>query len=69
MTLLRMENREFIIRNAFWTSEELIKLSGGIVQGMSVAQLVHNDKLIGAVNCVNTNDSLDGYAIFIDKLL
>lgn len=50
-------------------SEELIKLSGGIVQGMSGAPLVQNDKLIGAVNCVNTNDSLDGYAIFIDKLV
>ena len=36
---------------------------------MSGAPLVQNDKLIGAVNCVNTNDSLDGYAIFIDKLI
>ncbi len=50
-------------------SEELIKLSGGIVQGMSGAPLVQNGKLIGAVNCVNTNNSLDGYAIFIDKLV
>lgn len=50
-------------------SEELIGLSGGIVQGMSGAPLVQNGKLIGAVNCVNTNNSLDAYAIFIDKLM
>lgn len=51
------------------TSEELIKISGGIVQGMSGAPLVQNDKLIGAINCVNINNPLDAYAIFIDKLL
>lgn len=50
-------------------SEELIKLSGGIVQGMSGAPLIQNGKLIGAINCVNVNNSLDAYAIFIDKLL
>ena len=50
-------------------SQELINLSGGIVQGMSGAPLVQNEKLIGAINCVNTNNSLDAYAIFIDKLL
>ena len=26
-------------------------------------------KLIGTINCVNINDPLDAYAIFIDKLL
>lgn len=50
-------------------SEELIKLSGGIVQGMSGAPLIQNGKLIGAINCVNINNPLDAYAIFIDKLL
>ena len=50
-------------------SQELINLSGGIVQGMSGAPLIQNDKLIGAINCVNINNSLDAYAIFIDKLL
>ena len=29
------------------TSDELIKLSGGIVRGMSGAPLIQNDKLIG----------------------
>ena len=51
------------------TSEALIKMSGGIVQGMSGAPLIQNGKLIGAINCVNINDPLDAYAIFIDKLL
>ena len=51
------------------TSEALIKMSGGIVQGMSGAPLIQNGNLIGAINCVNINDPLDAYAIFIDKLL
>lgn len=51
------------------TSDELIKLSGGIVRGMSGAPLIQNDKLIGAINCVNENNPLDAYAIFIDKLV
>ena len=51
------------------TSESLIKMSGGIVQGMSGAPLIQNGNLIGAINCVNINDPLDAYAIFIDKLL
>lgn len=50
-------------------SEELIKLAGGIVQGMSGAPIIQNGKLVGAVNCVNTKNSLDAYAIFIDKLI
>ena len=44
-------------------------MSGGIVQGMSGALLIQNGNLIGAINCVNINDPLDAYAIFIDKLL
>ena len=36
---------------------------------MSGAPLIQNGKLIGAINCVNVNNSLDAYAIFIDKLL
>ena len=50
-------------------SEELIKLTGGIAQGMSGAPLVQNGKLIGAINCVNSMNPLDAYAIFIDKLI
>lgn len=50
-------------------SEELIELTGGIVQGMSGAPIVQNGELIGAINSVNVNNSLDAYAIFIDKLI
>ena len=50
-------------------SKELIEISGGIVQGMSGAPLVQNGELIGAINSVNINNSLDAYAIFIDKLI
>lgn len=50
-------------------SQELIDISGGIVQGMSGAPLVQNGELIGAINSVNINNSLDAYAIFVDKLI
>ena len=50
-------------------SEELINKAGGIAQGMSGAPLIQNGKLIGAINCVNSENSLDAYAIFIDKLI
>lgn len=50
-------------------SQELIEISGGIVQGMSGAPLVQNGELIGAINSVNINNSLDAYAIFVDKLI
>ena len=48
---------------------ELIKRTGGVVQGMSGAPLVQDGKLIGAVNFANTHDPTTAYAIFIDKLL
>lgn len=50
-------------------SEELIKKSGGIVQGMSGTPIVQNGKLIGAVNCVEIDNPLQAYGIFIDKLI
>ena len=50
-------------------SEELIKIAGGIARGMSGAPLIQNGKIIGAINCVNPDNPLDAYAIFIDKLI
>lgn len=50
-------------------SKNLINNASGIAQGMSGTPLVQNGKLIGAINCVNPDNPLDAYAIFIDKLL
>ena len=49
--------------------EELLALTGGIVQGMSGSPIIQNGKLIGAVTHVFVQDSTKGYGIFIENML
>ena len=53
--------------------ERLIDLTGGIVQGMSGAPIIQNDKIIGAVTHVFISDPTKGYGVYsdwmIDKML
>ena len=51
------------------TDNELIRKTGGIVQGMSGSPLIQNGKLIGAVTHVFVNDPTRGYGIFIENML
>ncbi len=51
------------------TSSELLKLTNGIVQGMSGSPIIQNGKIIGAVTHVFVDDSTCGYGIFIDRML
>ena len=51
------------------TDEELLKKTGGIVQGMSGSPLIQNGKLIGAVTHVLVDDSCKGYGIFAENML
>ncbi len=51
------------------TDDELLKKTGGIVQGMSGSPLLQNGKLIGAVTHVLVNDPTKGYAIFAENML
>ena len=51
------------------TDEELIKKTGGIIQGMSGAPIIQNGKFIGAVTHVLVNDSKTGYAVFADLMI
>jgi stage IV sporulation protein B len=51
------------------TDEELIKRTGGIVQGMSGSPIIQNGKLVGAVTHVFVNDPTRGYGIFIENML
>ena len=60
------DNRNFVIKIE---DEELLEISGGIVQGMSGSPIVQNGKLIGAVTHVFVNDPTRGYGISIDKML
>lgn len=49
--------------------EELLSLTGGIVQGMSGSPIIQDGKLIGAVTHVFIQDSTKGYGIFIENML
>lgn len=51
------------------TDEELLSLTGGIVQGMSGSPIIQDGKLVGAVTHVFLRDSKMGYGIFIEDML
>ncbi len=59
-------NKNFVIKV---TDEELLRETGGIVQGMSGSPILQNGKLIGAVTHVFLNDPTRGYGIGIEKML
>ncbi len=59
-------NKSFIFRV---TDPRLVKLTGGIVQGMSGSPIIQNGKLIGAVTHVFLQDSTKGYGVFSDLML
>lgn len=60
------DNKSFILRV---TDSRLLKLTGGIVQGMSGSPIIQNGKLIGAVTHVLVDDPTRGYGIFIESML
>ncbi|MBQ8857493.1 MAG: SpoIVB peptidase [Lachnospiraceae bacterium] len=51
------------------TDEELLELTGGIVQGMSGSPILQNGKIIGALTHVFVNEPTKGYGIFIENML
>mgnify|MGYP006377035567 FL=1 len=51
------------------TDERLLELTGGIVQGMSGAPIIQNNKFIGAITHVLVNDPTTGYAVFGDLMI
>ena len=51
------------------TDEELLNLTGGIVQGMSGSPIIQNGKVVGAVTHVLVNAPEKGYGIFIEEML
>ena len=50
------------------TDERLLRLTGGIVQGMSGSPILQNGKLVGAVTHVFVNDPTKGYGIFMENM-
>jgi stage IV sporulation protein B len=51
------------------TDIELLRLTNGIVQGMSGSPIIQNGRLIGAVTHVFVQDPSRGYGIFIENML
>lgn len=51
------------------TDKKLLKKSGGIVQGMSGAPIIQDNKVIGAVTHVFVNDPTSGYGTFMENML
>ena len=49
--------------------QELLQKTGGVVQGMSGAPILQDNKIIGVVNYVVISDSKKGYGIFIKRML
>jgi len=60
------DNKSMLIKVV---DEELLNLTGGIIQGMSGAPIVQNGKFIGAVTHVLVSDPTTGYAIFGDLMI
>ena len=58
-------HKDMIIRI---TDERLLRLTGGIVQGMSGSPIIQDGKLAGAVTYVLLNDPTQGYGIFIENM-
>lgn len=51
------------------TDDELLKQTGGIVQGMSGSPIIQNGKIVGAVTSVVVNHPTRGYGILIEDML
>ncbi len=51
------------------TDDNLLSITGGIIQGMSGSPILQNGRLIGAVTHVFVNDPTRGYGIFIENML
>ena len=51
------------------TDPELLRRTGGIVQGMSGSPILQDGKIVGAVTHVFVNDPTQGYGLYIEWML
>lgn len=49
--------------------KDLLEYTGGIVQGMSGAPIIQNNKIIGAITHVFSDNPKNGYGIFINEMI
>lgn len=60
------DNKSMLIKI---TDEKLIEKTGGIIQGMSGAPIIQNNKFVGAVTHVLVNNPEMGYGVFADIMI
>ena len=60
------DNKSMLIKV---TDEELLRKTGGIIQGMSGCPIIQNNKFIGSVTNVLVNDPTQGYGLFGDLMI
>lgn len=51
------------------TDKELLKQTGGVVQGMSGSPIIQNNMIVGVVTHVIVDNPYTGYGLFITKML
>lgn len=51
------------------TDKELLKKTGGIIQGMSGSPIIQNDKIVGAVTHVFVSDATKGFGVYLDWMI
>lgn len=62
----RSNDKSMVIRVI---DEDLIKRTGGIVQGMSGSPIIQNGKIIGAVTHVFISDPTKGFGVYLDWMI
>lgn len=70
--ILKIENQNYPEPKTFKiriTDEDLLKETGGIVQGMSGTPIIQNNKIIGAVSHALENNPKIGYGVYIKWML
>lgn len=71
INILKVNSNESSSKNILFEviDDNLLKLTGGIVQGMSGSPIIQDGLIIGAVTHVIVDDPTKGYGTFITKML
>ncbi len=51
------------------TDENLLKQTGGIIQGMSGSPIIQNNKVVGAITHVFVSDPTKGFGVYLDWMI
>lgn len=60
------DNKSMVIKVI---DQELLSITGGIIQGMSGSPIIQNGKFCGAITHVFVNNPTQGYAVFADRMI